>query len=1097
MNKIKTYIISIIYFMFMLANIGSASWDIINSVGTDLTFKKVSLEPVAYIIGKDMKFTSIEKALEVAVSGDIVTVYPGEKDNYCDKPNESNKVWQNLEIPDKVTYNITRNCEIKPGVTLLIPTDIKSLSTVTDKASLNNYINNMKNDDRNRGSASSYGKFGNENENKYLRTTINVNDGVTITNNGNFIVSGYLGGGSNSSGKVGQTSHSYSKVNLGTQAKIVQNNENANLYCFGYIDELIKNNGSILQLSSGKMHMPFVVLDYKGFTSSFAMTDGAIDVEKCTPFNQFIFPNISINTEIYSNAYVNTYVNIFISYSSPNVNQNFLKEIPLIGKEQNYVININDNAGFINYKYDPITTVAKIKMFGNQTLNNIDISLSASGLNIDLSTSKSYFPISYHYDIELNGNNNQTTSVFNTQKQLIKLLPGAKMKINKNATLNGSEVIVYTSFHDGSKYNGYSSQYLGGVNYPLKEGASLILNEGKIIVNALAGTVYGNEANITSKQNVIVSKEPWTLKSSGKLKPPWTISDFLEIHEELQILPLNTINLNKIYCGTNIFENYNVNIPKYSVILSDGKVKEVNKYQKVFIINDNVNSYKLDFKDNIYKAFKYNVFYNKDESVQYNKNNSLIGIINSTMPISSNNAGVNEFNVTNMNVICTTPLIDNKIPLYVGGKIKLQANIEHYEKVYNKNISWSSSDITTATVDKDGNVEGKKLGPVKITATCDGVSASIDLNVIEKGVIQEIQSLTITDNHNNSSEKSLGEYSVGNRKIQLNGKYKNGTDVVLKVNINPQDAPYSSIKWTFHASAAGRQYIYDKTKTTEIIENTDTVTIHIVSGSGASDDNLYIDCEVTDMNGIKHLKTFGLVHKADTICVNEGSDILMGDGTYKKVEDVNLDDILMVFNHENGKFESAPLIAIIKHQSSLTRVTILTFDDGSKLEIIGNHDLFDYTLKRYVSMTDENCINFINHEFASYNSGQLSTKKLIKVDHKDEYTTSYMLVTYEHKNFIAENILTGDSNSNYFEFDENLKYDEKSKQQDIEKYGIIHYEDVDTILPQFIYDGFNIKYYNVLLGKGLITEIHITEWLELSNYLLETGELQFNPKYLK
>jgi hypothetical protein len=45
------------------------------------------------------------------------------------------------------------------------------------------------------------------------------------------------------------------------------------------------------------LYIPFVINDYKGFSFSWAMTDGAIDNKGCSPFNQFEFRNISALTK--------------------------------------------------------------------------------------------------------------------------------------------------------------------------------------------------------------------------------------------------------------------------------------------------------------------------------------------------------------------------------------------------------------------------------------------------------------------------------------------------------------------------------------------------------------------------------------------------------------------------------------------------------------------------------------------------------------------------------------------------------------------------------------------------------------------------------
>lgn len=52
---------------------------------------------------------------------------------------------------------------------------------------------------------------------------------------------------------------------------------------------------------------------------------------------------------------------------------------------------------------------------------------------------------------------------------------------------------------------------------------------------------------------------------------------------------------------------------------------------------------------------------------------------------------------------------------------------------------------------------------------------------------------------------------------------------------------------------------------------------------------------------------------------------------------------------------------------------------------------------------------------------------------------------------------------------DDYKYDQIKKQQDIDKYGLLEYEEVSYFMSREIYDLFNVKYLGVSIGKGLIT----------------------------
>lgn len=136
-NKMKRSLLLVLSCASLVSTIGYASWILSSQKEYSINNRDTQSKPVAYIVGKEkIKYTSIEKALDVAQSGDIVCVIPPSKPNYNDNTNKN--------LPDQVTYKISRDCEIKPGVTLFIPTDSSSEKEVTDSSSLNSYIESMK-----------------------------------------------------------------------------------------------------------------------------------------------------------------------------------------------------------------------------------------------------------------------------------------------------------------------------------------------------------------------------------------------------------------------------------------------------------------------------------------------------------------------------------------------------------------------------------------------------------------------------------------------------------------------------------------------------------------------------------------------------------------------------------------------------------------------------------------------------------------------------------------------------------------------------------------------------------------------------------------
>lgn len=1034
----------------------------------------ISMLPVAYIIGSpNLFYGTIEKALTAAVSGNIVTVVPPTKSNYHDT---SNKV-----IPDNISYTIRNNCEIKAGVSFIIPTDNNTLSSVTDATTLDTFITSMHTDDRSRGETSSYGYFATQYENKYLRVTINIDDNKILTNNGNLIVSGYLSGGTSGPCTMGQTSHSYSRILLGSNSQIIQENDKANIYCYGYVQEQTQNNSSEVAINRGNIYIPFIVDDYRGFNFSWAMTDGAIDSERCSPFNQFEMRNIDSNVQISYNAKVYGMINVWVTYPSLSVDEVFTKKLNILGNTNTFFFQLTDSTySSVNYKFDKTTGVSKVKVYGGMTLNNFQLELNASGLSVNLSTTNAFFPFSYRINIELFAHEEQSIANFDVTKQRIKFLPGSSLTINDKCLLKANQLIVYSAFYDGAIGNGQNSQNGSGQLYPLQKGAIVkLLDSGKIESTDLAGTIYGKNTNITcSRNDIITSKEAWSYGSSGKLTPAWNIKDYLEIREKLNVCPLDYLDTKvKLYVGINTFTNYNSYLPSINILVNNGSTSvPVSEYQRVLFF-DSLDDYQFEFVNNIYKAYYNSKIYSKNENITYNETNSIVGVINSVLSISNNNNGINEFNVQEVKISCSTPLINGQIPLYVNKTISLEAEVIDIAKSYNKTITWKSLDTSIATIDNKGNVTGVALGKVIIQAMCDGVIGTYEVEVIEEMAVDNIQSVYITDNNGNSSEKVAGTSGdIGD----YNGSYDNNKSITFTININPSTAPYSSVEWTLNASAVGRQWINDNTQAVNTEKNVTSITVHTGSGTGKSDDPATLKCVVTGLDGVKYTATFKINHKAD-VCIVEGTLITMADGTQKKVEDLVIGDMVMVYNHATGKLDASQVVVNVHESQEAVNCSIinLIFSNGQKTRISFEHGFFDVDLNEYVYINEENYHSMIGHRFYMIDGSIVS---LVDAYITNEMVRVFSPVTYKHLNIFADNLLSigGDLRGlfNIFELDENMKINVENMNEDIEKYGLYTYEEWKDYLTYEQFIAFNAKYLKISIAKGLITKEEIIRYIE-------------------
>ena len=225
----------------------------------------------------------------------------------------------------------------------------------------------------------------------------------------------------------------------------------------------------------------------------------------------------------------------------------------------------------------------------------------------------------------------------------------------------------------------------------------------------------------------------------------------------------------------------------------------------------------------------------------------------------------------------------------------------------------------------------------------------------------------------------------------------------------------------------------------------------------------------------------------DASCLLYDSLLLMADGTYKKAGEVVPGDMVMSFNHETGKIEPTTVIVNddVDREATNYNVINLHFSDGTKTSIISEHGFFDLDLNKYVYIREDNYSQYIGHSFYGINgNGDLSSKKvkLLSVDVEEKFTKVCSPVTANNLNIISDNMLSMaggiEGLFNFFDYDPvTLKYDEAKKEADIEKYGLLTYEDYKDLLPYEVYEVLPCQYMSVSIGKGLITWDKIKEYI--------------------
>ena len=162
-------------------------------------------------------------------------------------------------------------------------------------------------------------------------------------------------------------------------------------------------------------------------------------------------------------------------------------------------------------------------------------------------------------------------------------------------------------------------------------------------------------------------------------------------------------------------------------------------------------------------------------------------------------------------------------------------------------------------------------------------------------------------------------------------------------------------------------------------------------------------------------------------CFIKGTKITLASGLRKNIEDISYEDSLLVWNFDEGRFDSANPIWIMT--PVLTQYVDILFSDGSKLGISGhlNHD----GGHRIFNLDKGEFTYAIPNEHSPIGTRTFNDKgDIVTIVGKEESTEVeeiYNVVTNRHLNIFAEGILTSRRLNNLYPI-EDMKFikDERS-----------------------------------------------------------------------
>ncbi len=255
-------------------------------------------------------------------------------------------------------------------------------------------------------------------------------------------------------------------------------------------------------------------------------------------------------------------------------------------------------------------------------------------------------------------------------------------------------------------------------------------------------------------------------------------------------------------------------------------------------------------------------------------------------------------------------------------------------------------------------------------------------------------------------------------------------------------------------SSMGDVYMYDSTtgvrsKTTAFnYNNSQTQTNQFV---------------ITGVTGDLEINAAGV----DGGCLVKGTKILLANGKTKNVEDIKYDDLLAVWNYDTGSLTyEYPLW--IEKAYEIESVIRITFSDGSNLEIVYNHSLYDTDLNLFVDMLSDNTFH-IGSNIAKLNpDGTLKSVKITNIEQIPKKTTYYFIGSTTYYNIIANDFLTTDrytAISNLYGFIDNAKWPESKYELLADSKNLVSYDLFKDLLPHYLFVGFRVQEAGILFNN--------------------------------
>lgn len=850
----------------------------------------------------------------------------------------------------------------------------------------------------------------------FYNSTLTINSGASVTIGGKFQECGVSG--------------LYSQISLDNRSSITVS---GTLTCKGYVKEIDSNNidqeGNINYLSQDQIYNSndssryinvlsggtiFIPMAFYDAGGSMGSLTGLNDAG-VFPINTFDFPNVQTYFRINAGATFNSIGRL--ARSSGNLTVPINQSITVVKPSTSSASSLLTlSSGFVAFEYCPLTPGYTKKDASRTYLAvNGEVSLGYLAMTVQGQTiSTANVFLPFSYKFRIYIGNNGT---FNTNQYSIKFLPGSMLKILDGGVFNlSSDFIAYKS----NSLDGLSTSYPNTYDdAEIVINGTFKANSGSTVGAHFKTLCSSNSASLdfsNVSQNSLNASSPEGM--SGTMVTIYSSGDF---YDETASTTSSLLVKAGLIINSRGGDLYCWN--------SDGSLSS---YVLSVVIN---NSKNYDYPLAGYQVYKYDANGNEtllttEGAYESTSKDFILAAGESYKIISLDRAeGTEITKQSGTNYTFTsgeTYLIqsDTEVTIYPGEGILIRCSIS------NGSGSGGASH----------KIYEKTNGDYYQIASFDGPISYIDVAV------------------------------------------KKGATIKYYIELGPRNTLTHEL---------GKHYLIDG-----IVDKTKVFTVDEMSGATELKTTTTGDDFITGAAGgttsyseVSNIQSSCTIHQllvkpeeSGGGCFAKGTEILMADGSYKKIEDIKVGDYIRTFSHETGQFENQFITYIPYHSEDIYEVLKLNFEGGYSIEVLYAHGFMNASSRLYEEISPDNVIDKVGQEYMFVENNRLVGRHLVSYEIYNKVTECYSLSSAYNLNHIANGALCISDDIeglyNYFELDESFKYDEEKKSQDIEKYGLLSYDEVSYFMSREIYELFNVKYLSVSIGKGMITIEKMEEYIE-------------------